>query len=116
MSDLKKRIKDADDIQHEVVHVEEWNVDVEVRGMDGEARAEYFNSSYDDTGKPIYGKASVHIVIETCYDPETGGRLFEPTDASWLLKKSGMALNRLGLKAMQLSGISIEEQEKIKNG
>lgn len=116
MSNLKERIKAVEDIQHEVVHVDEWDVDVEVRGMDGNARADYFNSSYDDDGKPIYGKASVNIVIETCYDPDSGERLFDAGDAEWLAKKSGAALNRLGLKAMQLSGISAEEQEKIKNG
>ena len=115
MSDLKERIKKVDDIQKEVVHVDEWDADIEVRGMSGEERAEYFKASYDDEGKPIYGKASVNVLIETCYDPETSKKLFDAKDASWLSKKSGAALNRLGMAALRLSGVSADEQEKIKN-
>ena len=115
MSDLKERIKKVDDIRKEIVHVDEWDADVEVRGMSGESRAEYLNSGFDDDGKPIYNKAYIGVIIETCYDPETGEKLFESSDAGWLVKKSGAALDGLVIKAMRLSGISPDEQEEIKN-
>ena len=115
MSSLKERIKAADDIQSEVVHVPEWDLDVEVRGMDGRGRAEYMATAYDDEGKPIHGETLVGIVVATCYDPESGERLFDASDKEWLAGKSGAALNQLGLVGMRLSGITAAEKDDIKN-
>ena len=115
MSDLKKRIKAVDDIQKEVVHVDEWDVDIEVRGMDGEARAEYFELSYDKDGKPVHGVVTINAIIATCYDVESGEKLFDAGDAEWLRKKCGAALGQLYLVAFDLSGLAKDEMDKIKN-
>jgi hypothetical protein len=115
MSDLKERIKKANDIQKEIVHVDEWDVDIEVRGMDGSARAIFMETSYDEDGKPIQACILPNIVIATCYDPSTSEKLFDESDASWLCNKNGGALSMLGLVGLRLSGISKKEMGDIKN-
>ena len=115
MSNLKERIKATDDIQREVVHVDEWDVDVEVRGMDGESRAMFMERAYDDKGKPIISELWPEMVIATCYDCETGEHLFDEADKGWLVKKNGKVIAKLALVGMRLSGITDEARTDIKN-
>lgn len=116
MSDLKKRIKAVDDIQKEVVHVDEWGEDIEVRGMDGIGRAEFMKNAYDEDGKPIISELWPEMVMATCYETGTDNKLFGPDDKEWLIKKNGRALSKLALVGMKLSGISDEARTDIKNG
>jgi hypothetical protein len=115
MSELKKSILDADDIQSEIVEVPEWNVKVEVRGMNGRDRANFLKRSTNPVdGTLDYDKFYPELLIGTLFDPETGEKVFEGPDRDSLNTKSGKALERLATVAQRLSGLGVVDVEVAK--
>jgi len=115
-SKLRQQIIEADDIQTEQVPVPEWGVTVEMRGMDGHARAKYMEMFRDeDSGRINYQALYPTAIIECTFDPETGERVFEDGDQDFINQKSGKALERVASVAMQLSGMSEESEAEAGN-
>lgn len=113
---LRDKILAVDDIQTESVPVPEWGVDIEVRGMNGAARATYMEKFRDeDTGRINYPALYPTAIIECCFDPETGERIFRPDDEPLINQKSGKALERLASVAMRLSGMSEDAEKEAGN-
>lgn len=106
--ELRKRILEADDLGTEVVHVPEWDVDVEVGSMSGKMRARFMRSmsGTDTTSERYFEQFFADIVIATACDPETHEPLFTPADRDPLNAKNGAALGKLAEVAMRLAGLS----------
>lgn len=113
MGDIKERIKQVSDIKSEVVHVDEWDMDIEVRAISGAD----VGLVYANEDKPDH-VFRADMIIATCYDPETGEKIFDATDADRELvnSKSAFATGTLVNAAMRLNGLTAEGQGELKNG
>ncbi len=109
---LKDQILAADDTTSEKVEVSEWGVTVEVRTMSGAARATILQSAVEDDGKVDLQKVYPDIIIGCTFDPETGERVFSPSDREILMQKSGAALDKVATVAMRLSGFTADAVDK----
>ena len=106
---LKDKIFAIDDIKKEVIEVETWgNISIEVRSMTGLQRANLLNSAMDDQGNTKLEVLHSGTIIACCYDPETGDKIFDDSDAERLMEKGSAAINDLATKAMALSGLTPE--------
>lgn len=101
---LRDRIIAINDLQTEVVTIEQWNLDVEVRGMSGAARAAIIQDAADNNGAVNFQKMLPELVIQCVYDPETGEQVFTDSDRDLIMTKSGAALEKISAAAMRLSG------------
>jgi len=111
MEKLYDKIKNVDDIKKEVVHVSQWDCDVEVRTMSGLERAMLLGRCMDKDNNVIQDKFQSGVLIACLYDPETGEKLFSEADADWLIKKSSGAIEKLAGAAMRVSGLTREAME-----
>lgn len=108
MGDIFEKVKAVDDIISETVHVNEWDVDIDVRTMSGLALeqidfdAETFRAD---------------LIIITCYEPGTDTPAFPNTDeAREMLKgKAAVATGKLVRAAMRLNGFGDEGRKELKN-
>ena len=103
---LRDTILAADDIASETVDVPEWGVKVTLRGMTGKQRIQLVDKASATEKGYMYSD----ILIEMAYD-EDGGQIFDPADREALADKSGGVLERLALKVLQLSGVSVDDAE-----
>lgn len=115
MGDIKERIRQANDIKREVVHVDAWDMDIEVRAIAGADVGLVFGGKDDDRPEHVY---RADMIIATCFDPETGEKIFEPTDEDRELinGKSAFATGPLLNAAMRLNGLTEEGRDELKNG
>ena len=109
---LRDTILSADDLKESVEDVPEWGVTILLKGMTGRERVLYVESA-GDRREFMYSD----ILIATARNPKPDDegkheRVFDKADREALAEKSGGVLERLALKAMQLSGVSIEDAEK----
>lgn len=107
---LRERILAADDLDSEVVDIPEWdNVKLELRVMTGTERAHMVERSKhanpDEKGLDPH-KFYPNVLIASCFDPETGARVFTDSDVKALSDKSAAVLERLATRCMELSGLS----------
>ena len=110
---LKEKIKNAQDILTEVVHVPQWDADVEVRTMSALRRAQLLTLCADDSGQMIMDRFHAGVLVACCFDPESGEKLFTDADTEWLMEKSSGAIDLLATKAMELSGLTPEVVKAI---
>lgn len=115
MSELRERILAAKDLASERVHVEAWDVDVEVRGMSARARAVLVSKAMDGGAVNLVAAYPL-MVIECTFHPETGERLFSEADIEALAGKSGEALEQIATVAARLSGLDAEAAVRSKSG
>lgn len=107
MSDLRAKILNADDQRSRIVDCPEWDCKVEVRSLTGAQRAAFMDSAFDAaTGKPDFSRIHATLIIQTCFDPETGERVFEDTDRDALNSKSAAVTERIAKAAMELAGLA----------
>lgn len=107
MSELKDKIKSADDIVKETVECPEWGVNVEVRTMSGFKRAELLQNCIDkDKGDFDQIKWQAGIIVTCSFDPESGEQIFTMEDVTWLMEKSSAPLERIAATATRLNGLA----------
>lgn len=95
--------------------ISEWDCTIEVRSMSGKQRARLMKQVMDKDGKVDIERLYPDLVIATCYDVDTGERVFEQADRDQLSEKNSAALDKLAQTAMRLSGIqtnAVEEAAK----
>lgn len=109
---LRERILNAQDIKSERVTIEEWGVEVEVRGMTGAARARVLQVSFDKNGTMDHEKLYPELLIASVFDPESGEKVFSGADREALAEKSAGALEQVARVAMRLSGIDPEARDE----
>ena len=105
MSNLSEIIFAKSDIAEEVIHVEAWGVDILVKAMTARDRARMVEQAGGDAGINLE-QILPDLVILCSYDPESGERIFLPSDRDALLAKSADPIEKIALKAMALSGMS----------
>lgn len=120
MSSLRDQIQKIDDIESSTVHVAPWDVDVELRTITAKARGRMLREFSDtETGEIDVEKFYPAIIVAAAFDPETGEKLFDPGDVSWLGEKSGTAVEFLAQAAMELNGMrgdSVDEAGNASTG
>lgn len=114
---LRDQIFNAQDIQEEIITVPQWgNAKILIKGLDGKARSDLMSGTVDAKGNVNISKMYMDLVIQSCFDPETGEKLFSIGDIQALQKKSGAALDVIQQAAMKLSGLDSEgRQDMAKN-
>ena len=106
-SELRTQILKADDIGTELLDVPEWNVKLEIRGMNGKARAKFMRAaSAGPEGAADFEQFFADLIIASSFDPETGEQVFDSADRDAINLKSGAAINRISEVAMRLSGLT----------
>ncbi len=113
--ELRQSILESDDLQEELVHMPEWGRTILIRAMTGEERADILQACIKKDGTTDMRKVYALTFIMSVRHPETKERVFELTDQGVLMKKSGKAIERVGLIAMRLSGMREEDLNAAKN-
>lgn len=114
-SRLKEKIEQIDDIKKEMLHVKAWDVDVEVRAMNGAERGRFIQSVVQKDGSFNLERLYPTLAILSVFDPETGEKAFSPDDRGWLASKSGEALQEICDVAMRINGLTQEALKEAKN-
>ena len=113
MSNIRESILEAKDIDSEVVTVPEWgDVVIELRGMTAGERANISEKSVTESGGLNVTLFWPTLLVNTCYDPDTGERVFEESDIEVLLGKAATVVERLATDAMRLSGMSSDSESQ----
>ncbi len=105
---LRDRIIAVDDLQREIVKIEQWGLDVEIRGMSGAARAAIVQDAADNNGNINFAKMMPEVVIGCVFDPLTGEQVFDSEDKESIMSKNGAALEKINTVAMRLSGFGAD--------
>jgi len=106
MSNLSEIIFAKSDIAEELVHVDAWGVDILVKAMTARDRARMVEQAGGGEANMNLEQILPDLVILCSYDPESGERIFVPSDRDALLAKSADPIEKIALKAMALSGMS----------
>jgi hypothetical protein len=109
---LRDKILAVEDIPSETVTVDEWGVDLIVRGMTAGHRVTLMQNAVD----PVTGNVNMSIVypdvvVACVLDPASGEPVFTDDDKSALMGKSSAAIERIATVGLRLSGIGKEEQD-----
>lgn len=112
MSSIRDKILTAKDIKSEQVHIEQWDVTVEVRGLTGRQRAILLQDVVSPKGKIDLQKLYPQLVVMSTFDPDTGEPVFQAGDVDAIAEKSGGALESIAQVAMRLSGLNQGEAGK----
>lgn len=108
-------ILSANDAKTEIVSVPEWGGSVIVKALNGEERDRYETSiTIQRKGDISYNleNARAKLVVLSVVD-EDGKQLFTQQDIRALGRKSSAALQRVFLKARELSGLSDDDMEEM---
>jgi len=108
MSNLSNIIFAADDIESELVEVKQWGVTVLVKSLTARDRAKMIGGAVQNNGAFQLEEVLPDLVIASCYDPETGERVFLESDRDALMAKSAAPIEQIATVAMRLSGMDEE--------
>lgn len=113
---LRDKILAAADAKTETVNVPEWGCSLQVRSLTNKQRIDWeVLCSKKKRGKitidPFRLKTS--LVVATCYDAETGARVFTEEDVDALGEKNAGVIERLFSCAALLSGINEQDETDI---
>jgi hypothetical protein len=111
MSKLKDKIKTSQDVRAEKVPIPEWDVTIEVRTMKAIDRARLLKNCVDAKGAVIREKFQAGLIIASCFDPETGEKIFSDDDYDLVMDKSAGPVEYLSGIAMRISGLNRETME-----
>lgn len=113
---LRDKILQASDIVSERVSVPEWGIEVDVKTMTGAERAQIMQSAAEAGGKMDFQNVYPEVVIACTYDPETGERVFSYEDKPHLMAKSGLAIDRIAIVGLRLSGFTKDATDDLGKG
>ena len=99
-SELRDKILAADDLGREVVHVDEWDMDVTVRGMTA-GEVEAFGAEVTNGKMPqVMARLACLVIVD-----EDGQRVFSDEDADALGRKNPVAIRTVFMAAQRVSGL-----------
>lgn len=122
MSSIRERILRKNDRASESLPIPEWDVTVEVRSMSAKLRNKYIETvvehGLDKDSDPAKAGAIMlpllpEFVLESVYDPETGDKVFQPTDLEALLEKDGAVIERIATKVIALSKLDGKDVDDL---
>ncbi len=112
---LRDRILQTKDIKSNIITVEQWGVDLDVRTMTAGERSSMVNSCTKPDGTVDLEKMYPLLIIAAVYDPETGAKVFTADDVAALQDKSASAVEFVAQKVMETSGMNpkaVDEEGK----
>lgn len=115
MSTIREKIKNAQDIQKEILEIKEWDCSIEIRTMTAKQRARILDKVMDEKGQINHDLFHGYMIAVCCFDPETNEQIFDAEDADWLMDKSSGPVERIMTAVMKLSGLNkgaVETAEK----
>jgi hypothetical protein len=113
VSRLSEKIKQADDLATEHIHVPEWDVDLLLRSMSSRQRSAFAAISEGrDEGMvaSMVSSVMIHAMVSCCLDPETMDPVFDSGDADWVTDKNASVIERLGTACLRVSGLTKEAE------
>lgn len=115
MSSLRDRILGAEDMTKEIVDIEEWGVKIEVRSPSAKFRSQLMRQFVDvETGQVNYELMYPSLLIATCFDPDTGEKVFDEGDVEALNQKNGALVEHVAQAAMRVTGMNSGAVDKGK--
>ena len=109
---LREQILAAEDIPSEILQINEWNVDLLIKGMTAGERIALMQSAFDQaTGQVNMAAVYPDVVVACAHDPETGDPVFTDADKPAILSKSSAAVEKIADVGLRLSGIGKEETD-----
>lgn len=106
------------DMTIEKLDIPEWQDFVYVRSLTGEERDSFENSMFERRGDDIkqnLNNLRARLVVLTACD-DKGERIFSDADISWLGTRNARALERIFIKAQELSGLRKKDiEDMVKN-
>lgn len=122
--EIRAKILSCEDIKTEIIFIEAWGVDVEVRGFTAKKRAEIYRKARTiipgTKGRQIVdvdlAKLYPEIVVESTYVPGTGELVFKSGDIGELNSKAAGPIAQIADLAVELSGMGQEAIDDAKNG
>jgi hypothetical protein len=121
---LRTKILNARDIKSELVHVDEWDVDLTVRGLTGAERADIIaKATVKETDeKGVVTNTSVDqlvllplLIIASTTDPADGTAIFGDGDRDALNGKASSAIDAVSTVCLRLSGMTKDPSAMAKN-
>lgn len=121
--EIRAKILSSEDISAEVIFIEAWSVDVEVRGFTAKQRADIYRRARTvipgPKGRPIVdvdlAKLYPEIVVECTYIPDSGEKVFKSGDITELNNKAAGPVAQIADLAVELSGMGREAIDDAKN-
>jgi hypothetical protein len=102
-------------VKEEKIKIDEWDLEVLIRGLTGGQRAKFLQLTMTSNGGVVpMDKVYSELVIMCVFDPDTGAPMFRPTDKDAILLQPGGILDRLVIKAMELSGLTNESMATLR--
>jgi hypothetical protein len=109
---LREQILAAEDIPSEILQINEWNVNLLIKGMTAGERIALMQSAFDQaTGQVNMAAVYPDVVVACAHDPETGDPVFTDADKPAILSKSSAAVEKIADVGLRLSGIGKEESD-----
>ncbi len=120
-SSLRAKALKAKDIKTERLAVPAWDCEFEIRGLTGAQRsAMVARATVTTKGEDGDDVSSVDskilnplLIVASCYDPETGERVFEDSDADAIDQKSAEAIDLVTNTILRINGMTKEEKKAI---
>jgi hypothetical protein len=113
MLSLRDRIKAAPQVAKEVVRINEWDIDIEVRGITLGQRSRIMRDGYTkgEDPTPVYEVFYPLLLAFACYNPVDGTAIWTetPEDAAFINALNPAPVDTLARVAMKLSGLSSKE-------
>lgn len=110
---IRDRIKAIAPYSKDTVHVEEWDTDIELRSLSLGERNDMLNKSRGEDGQADADISVIYpeMLIRTCFDPETGEKVFAEDDAAFINSLPASIMDKLAIPSMKLSGMADTAKE-----
>ncbi len=118
-SKLRDKALNAKDLRKELLAVPAWDLTLEIRGLTARLRAAMVERATVKTrGEDGEEVSSVDskilnplLIIASCYDPETGERVFDDTDGEGIENKSAESYDLITSCILRLNGMDKAERK-----
>jgi len=117
MGEIRDKIAAAKDIESEVVKIDEWDVEIEVRAMNVDDYSKLLSDASNDEGKVDTEKYTPAMVIACCYEVVDEGedavKIFTSNDMAMIRGKSSKPIQKLMKVINKLNGTGKDEETAI---
>jgi hypothetical protein len=112
---MRDKILNASDSRVEIVEVPEWdNAKIEVRSTTVEERGPLVELSQAEESR--YVTFYPALLIATCYDPDTGEKLFTAEDSAALCGKNSAVVEKVAMVALRMCGLADSTEDELGKG
>lgn len=112
---LRDKIMASPIFDKEVVDVAAWNAKVEVRSMSLAEKVAITERSKRGSEMDL-AVLLPGVIVATCFDPETGDKLFTADDVEWLQGQSAGTIETVSAVGIRISGLAEKAVDAPKDG